>query len=177
MEPQKVRYCSACGTRVITQEVFGRLRPVCPACGQVHFQDPKVAASVLVIQEGKVLLVRRVNPPHQGEWALPAGFVDAGEDPREAAARECLEETGLAVRVTDLIDVVSGREHPHGADIVIVYQGEVLAGKLVAGDDACEVGYYAPENLPPLAFDATRRAIQTWLEQQSLDNAVWNRNP
>jgi len=167
MEQKPIRYCSTCGAQVVERLAFGRLRAVCPSCGQVHFRDPKVAASVLVIRGGEVLLVRRVNPPHEGGWTLPAGFVDAGEDPREAAARECLEETGLRVKVTELIDVVSGREHRHGADIVIVYRGEAMGGQLAAGDDADQVGYFAPDELPPLAFEATRRVVQAWANQSN----------
>ncbi len=50
--------------------------------------------------------------------------------------RECLEETGLEVRVTALLDVIARQEHPRGAHILIVYRAEILAGELKAGDDA-----------------------------------------
>ena len=63
----------------------------------IHFFDPKVAAAVLVERDGHVLLVRRVGEPFRGLWTLPAGFINSGDDPAEAAARERLEETGLSV--------------------------------------------------------------------------------
>jgi ADP-ribose pyrophosphatase YjhB (NUDIX family) len=88
-------------------------------------------------------------------WTLPAGFIDAGEDPAEAAARECLEETGLHVRITGVLDVVAGREYPRGADFIIVYAADVLDGKLAAMDDADQVGWFTKDDLPPLAFHAT----------------------
>jgi len=138
---------------------FGAMREVCPQCGWIHFVDPKVAAAVLVIQNEQVLLVRRVNEPYRGLWTLPAGFVNGGEDPAEAAARECLEETGLSVRVTRVYDIVSGREHPRGADFVIVYQAEVVSGEMQAADDADAVEWFAKNNLPPLAFRATRKVL------------------
>ena len=143
---------------------YGRLRPTCPACGYVHFEDPKVAAAVVVEREGKILLVRRSFDPEEGRWSLPAGFVDGGEDPQQAAARECLEETGLRVRVRGLFDVVYGREHPRGASIVIVYRAEVLAGELAPGDDAAEAGFFAASALPPLAFRATEQVVRRWAE-------------
>jgi 8-oxo-dGTP diphosphatase len=139
--------------------LFGAERPECPACGWIYFEDPKVAAAVLVEQDGRVLLTRRVNEPHQGEWSLPAGFVNAHEDPERAAERECLEETGLIVRVTGLIQLIAGQEHERGADMLLLYRAEVTGGKLQAGDDADEVGFFERDSLPPLAFRATRIAL------------------
>ncbi len=155
----KVRFCPLCGTPTQDQFLFNRMRARCPACHWTHFEDPKVAAAVLVEQDGSVLLTRRVNPPHAGEWSLPAGFVDAHEDPADAAARECLEETGLVVRITGLLKIIAGREHDHGADFVVLYRAEVIGGVLQAGDDADEAAFFPREALPPLAFSATRAAL------------------
>jgi len=155
----EVKYCPRCGTRLISEQRAGRMRPVCPSCNWIFFPDPKVAAAVLVEQAGKVLLVRRVNQPYQGSWTLPAGFVDAGEDPARAAVRECLEETGLQVQVTELFDVIPGQEHPAGAHIVIVYRAVVLGGELSAGDDADGADFFDRTNLPPLGFQATKRVL------------------
>ncbi len=152
---QDVNYCPRCGTAVTLAERFGRQRAVCPQCGWIHFADPKVAAAILLERDSRVLLVRRVNEPFRGMWTLPAGFVDADEDPARAAERECLEETGLIVRATGVIDVIAGREHPRGADFVIVYRGEVVSGEVQAADDADEAGWFDRSELPNLAFRAT----------------------
>lgn len=149
------RYCPRCATALIRELRFGKERPVCPACGWIHFADPKVAAAVLVEQDGAVLLVRRANEPRRGLWTLPAGFVDAGEDPALAAARECLEETGLIVEITGVVEIVAGREHERGADFIIVYGGKVAGGLLRAGDDADAVEWFPRSSLPALAFRAT----------------------
>lgn len=139
---------------------MGETRPTCPACGWVYYEDPKVAAAVLVEdEEGRVLLTRRVMAPHQGEWTLPAGFVNAYEDPARAAERECLEETGLQVQVTGILDIISGREHERGADFVIIYHARVLGGNLAAGDDADRAAFFSRDSLPPLAFRATTAAL------------------
>lgn len=140
-------------------ERFGRLRPVCPACGWVYFADPKVAAAALIVQDGRVLLVRRANDPQRGLWTLPAGFVDAGEDPAEAVLRECREETGLEARVTGLLDLLHGQEHPRGAHILIVYQAEIVGGAMRPGDDVDEVGFFPLQALPPLAFKTTLKIL------------------
>jgi 8-oxo-dGTP diphosphatase len=141
-------------------ERFGRLRCVCPACDWVYFADPKVAAAALIEQDGKVLLVRRANDPQRGLWTLPAGFIDAGEDPARAVERECLEETGLQTRVTGLLDVLFGLEHPRGAHILIVYRVEVISGDLKPGDDVDQVAYFLRQELPPLAFSTTRKILK-----------------
>lgn len=149
-------FCPRCGTAVVRQHIYGQMREVCPKCEWIHFIDPKVAAGVLVMQDERVLLVRRSGEPFRGLWTLPAGFVNAGEDPAEAAARECLEETGLSVRVTRVFDIVAGKEHPRGADFVIVYEAEVISGALQADDDADAAEWFDKNNLPPLAFRATQ---------------------
>ena len=85
--------------------------------------------------------------------------MDAHETPELAAERECLEETGLHVKVTGLVDVLGGREHPSGADVFMLYRAAILGGDLNAGDDADRVGFFARNELPPLAFKTTRKAL------------------
>ncbi len=161
MDNNEVRYCPRCGSGLMRREEFGRERPVCPNCGWIYFADPKVAAAILLEDKGRVLLVRRSNEPFRGAWSLPAGFVDAREDPARAAERECLEETGLTVRATGVLDIVAGREHPRGADFVIVYRGEIVSGIPSAGDDADLVDWFDRSQLPPLAFRATEVILRS----------------
>jgi ADP-ribose pyrophosphatase YjhB (NUDIX family) len=154
-----IRFCPYCGVPVERRFLFGEERATCPQCGWIHFEDPKVAAGVLVELEDRILLVRRNNDPERGRWSIPAGFVNAYEDPARAAERECLEETGLVVRALKLAALVSGREHPRGADILLVYTAEITGGRLSAADDADQAEFFAREALPPLAFRATRIAL------------------
>ena len=154
-----VKFCPRCGAEVVYEDKFGMLRPVCPQCEWIHFVNPKVAAAVLIEKDGRVLLVRRANEPYRGLWTLPAGFVNGNEDPAEAAARECLEETGLSVHVTRVLDVIAGREHKRGADFIIVYLAEVVSGELMADDDADAAEWFVRSELPPLAFQATQKIL------------------
>lgn len=159
----EARYCIQCGSPLESKHRAGRTRPTCPNCGWIFFEDPKVAAGVLVIENEEVLLVRRAFDPERGKWALPAGFVDARENPRLAAVRECQEETGLAVEVGELAQVFYGREHDIGADITFVYHARVRGGELGARDDADAARFFARDRLPPLAFTSTQRTLADWV--------------
>ena len=159
--PPDLNYCPHCGHALDDKEAFGRVRRFCPVCDRIVFRDHKVAAGVLVEQGGKVLLVSRYMGPRQGAWSLPAGFVEFGEEPAEAAVRECREETGLEVEITGLHAVV-GPEPSGAATVVIVYRAQVVGGELRAGDDVDRVDFFAFGELPSLAFRATRVALDQW---------------
>lgn len=143
-----------------TRLVGDRPRRVCPGCGFIHFTDPKVGVGVFVVHQGKILLVRRTMHPEIGKWSIPAGFIDHGEDPRETAVREALEETNLQVAIEELIDVYHNPPGQGGASIFIMYKARLLGGTLHAGDDADAAAFFAPDNLPEIAFDSTRAAIE-----------------
>jgi len=163
----EINYCPRCGSAVTHEARFGKVRPVCPGCGWICFADPKVAAAVLIEKNNRVLLIRRANDPFRGLWTLPAGFVDAGEDPARAAERECLEETGLSVHGTGVLDVIAGLEHPRGAHMTIFYRAEILTGQLTARDDADQAAFFPLDDLPPLAFEATKRILERLRDERT----------
>lgn len=152
-----VKYCPRCGNEVAEELKFGKLRPVCPVCGYVHFVNPKVAAVIFIENDGKVLLVERGVDPHRGKWDFPAGYIDYGENPVEAAKRETLEETGLIVEITGLIDISFDE-----TVIAIFYRARIVGGTLLAGDDVQKVDWFSPHNLPELAFKSTQSVINSW---------------
>jgi ADP-ribose pyrophosphatase YjhB (NUDIX family) len=127
----------------------------------VIFRDHKVSAGVLVERDGKMLLVRRRVGPRQGAWSFPAGFVEFGEEPADAAVRECYEETGLEVEITGLF-AITGPDPDGMASIVISYLARVVGGELKPGDDVDRAGFFGIDELPPLAFRATRIVLDKW---------------
>lgn len=142
-----------------TRLVGDKLRRACPNCGFIHFTDPKVGVGVFVVHEGKILLVRRTMHPEIGKWSIPAGFLDQGENPAETAVREALEETNLEVAIEELIGVYHNPPGQVGASIFIMYKARLLGGTLQAGDDADAAAFFAPDDLPEIAFNSTRAAI------------------
>lgn len=160
-------YCPVCGapTRMIAR--YGKLRPVCTSCDTTVFFEPKVAVVILITDGERVLLVQRANDPAKGMWALPAGFMEPDEDPRDAACRETLEETGLAVEIAQLIDVLH-RPDPNGlADLVIAYRAQVVGGALLAGDDAAAAGWFRRDEIPQIGFHTTEILLEWWQTEGS----------
>src|SRR5829696_5406720 len=152
MNERVANFCMVCGTPLERVMRFGRLRPVCPNCGHTVFFEPKVAVVSFVVQQGQLLLVKRLNEPGRGKWALPAGFVEAGEDPRMAAERETVEETGIVIEAERLFDVLHRPDTDGAADIVIAYEGRVLGGQLEADDDAEDAAWFPRDALPEIAL-------------------------
>jgi len=137
----------------------GYQRPVCPACGWTYYEDPKVAVAVLIGRDGRILLNRRAIQPGLGKWSFPSGYVNRGEVLEAAAAREVQEETGLEVQIRALFGVYSERGN---AVILVVYTADATAGEPAAGPEVSEVGWFAPDDLPVLAFPHDDDIIARW---------------
>lgn len=160
------KYCPRCRREMVDKHVFGRIRRVCPneSCRFVQFIDPKVSAAVLAEKEGRVLLVQRSMSPARGSWCLPGGFMEMDETPQETAARECKEESGFEVEITGLVDVFSYEDY-RGSGVLIMYKGKITGGHAQKGDDAQDVGLFAPDELPQdIVFDTNIEALTRWRE-------------
>ena len=166
MLPVDFEYCPRCAADLVQREIGGRLRPACPACGFVHFQDPKVAVLALIPWQDDILLIRRRFGRARGRWALPGGFLDPGEMPTDTLRREVHEEVGLTVSPKALLDMLPMEEPGLGTiGIVLAYLAAPVSppGQLVSGDDAEAARWFSPDALPDaLAFSGTRRLVDLW---------------
>jgi len=160
------RFCCQCGAPLAEAPVEGKLRPVCPACGRVHYLNPAPVAACIIELDDGVVLVRRKYEPGRGGWAFPAGYVDADETVQDAARREAREETGLEVELGPVVEVCSFFDGDRSG-VVIFFRARARGGELRPGDDAEAVRLVRPGELSPemLVFESHRRAWQSWLRQ------------
>lgn len=133
---------------------------------------PIAAVGIVCLRGDDVLLVRRGAPPLEGGWSLPGGRIEWGERAQEAALRELKEETGCEADLIGLIDVVDAllarrtESHaptnaPWGHYVLIEYAARWRAGQPVAGDDAREAQFFAPDAVAGLGmWTETLRVIE-----------------
>ncbi len=103
--------------------------------------------------KGRLLLIRRGNPPFKGRYALPGGFVDVGETVEDACRRELMEETGVKAGRLELIGVYSDpKRDPRGPTCSVAFLARVARSTPKAGDDAAAAEWVEGSKLD-LAFD------------------------
>ena len=137
-----------------------RPRAVCGRCGHVAYRNPVPAAGIVMVEAGRVLMVRRKFEPRAGQWTLPAGFVEYDEHVEACAVRETLEETGLQVELTRLFGAYMAMDDPRVQVVLLLYLARQVGGVLKAGDDASEVDFFSLDALPePIAFKAHKQAL------------------
>ena len=121
------------------------------------FKHPLLTVdAVITTCDGKIIFIRRKNPPYKGSWALPGGFVEYGETVEDAVIREVKEETGIKIKIRELLGVYSdpGRD-PRGHMITVCFLANKTEGELKADTDAAEVSCFAVDEAlnMNLAFD------------------------
>ncbi len=116
--------------------------------------NPRLTVDGIVLLNHRLVLIRRKNPPFEGQHALPGGFVEYGETVEKAVVREVQEETGLLTKVKQLVGVYSDPDRdPRGHTVTVVFELDIVGGELRGGDDAASAEAFDPDNLPELAFD------------------------
>lgn len=157
-------FCPQCGTRLLeSPSAFAPQK--CASCGRVQYHNSKPCAGALIVKENCVLLVLRAVEPFKDCWDIPGGFLEPGEHPINGMLREVKEETGLDVRVIDLLGVYIDRYYSDGEESFTLnhyYIVEPIAGKLRAADDVNVCRWFAFAQLPSenqIAFEHTKKVL------------------
>jgi ADP-ribose pyrophosphatase YjhB (NUDIX family) len=125
---------------------------------------PLVGVGAIIIEDERVLLVKRAHPPLQAQWSIPGGVLEVGELVREAAVREALEETGLVVEPGELLGVYdrilrNPEKRVQYHYVLIDFLCRRTGGDLLAASDAAEVRWFMREELPALKLAADTQDV------------------
>jgi ADP-ribose pyrophosphatase YjhB (NUDIX family) len=162
-----MNYCSKCGTPVEQRIPAGDslLRFVCPACGTIHYTNPKVVVGCIPEWGEKILLCRRAIEPRHGLWTLPAGFLEDHETTIEGAARETLEEAGARVEVAGLYTLFN---LPHVNQVYVMFRARLLDLDFAPGPESLEVGLYDEAQIPwgDMAFEVIAQTLRLYWQDR-----------
>ena len=161
------KFCPVCGSalepRVLKITEPKRLVCTNAACGFVFYLDPKIAVGTIIrVESGKIVLVKRAIEPGYGKWVFPGGYVDRGETLPTAAVREAREECGLEVRLDGLVNIYS---YAGRAPVIVVYAATAVGGTLCIDDECLETAEFDKSSLPwdNLAFRSTHEGLRDYL--------------
>ena len=151
------------------------------ASSREYPERPVVGIGGVVIDQGRTMLIRRGNEPLLGQWSIPGGTLELGESLQEGVVRELLEETGIEVRVLDLIEVfdrvfpedgatgAEGKRKPRFHFVIADYLCERLGGEPRAGSDVTDVAFAREEEFA--RFHLTETATRVLRKAFAMDRA------
>ncbi len=139
-----------------------RERMICPDCGHIAYENPKVVVGAVVMEGNRVLLCRRAIDPRRGFWTLPAGYLELGETVEEGAAREAHEEANARIELDGLLAVYSVARI---GQVQLIYRAR-FAGPpaFSAGPESLDVQLFGWQEIPwdEIAFPTVHWALHAW---------------
>lgn len=138
-----------------------RERLVCPDCGFIHYENPKIVVGSVCSWEGKVLLCRRAIEPRRGFWTIPAGYLELNETTLAGAKREAAEEACAEIEIDGLIGVYT---IPRISQVQLIYRAKIRDGVFAVGEETLELDLFDWGIIPwtDLAFPSVRWALDHW---------------
>lgn len=136
-----------------------RVRLVCPDCGYIEYDNPKIVVGAVCWWESAILLCKRAIAPARGLWTYPAGFMELGESTAEGAAREVWEEAQARVVIESLLGIY---EIPHINQVNVIYRAPMSGPECAAGVESEAVGLFEWDDIPwdHLAFPSVRWSLE-----------------
>jgi ADP-ribose pyrophosphatase YjhB (NUDIX family) len=158
-----MKFCSNCAAPVVKRVPPGDSLPrwVCDACGEIHYQNPKLVVGALPEWEGRLLLCRRAIEPRYGYWTLPAGFMENDETAAQAALRETLEEAGARIELLAPFSMISV---PYVNQVHLFYRARLLDLEFNPGEESLEVALVEEAQVPwkDIAFRTVGLTLKHW---------------
>ncbi len=136
-------------------------RLVCPDCGYISYENPKVVVGSVALWDGEVLMCRRAIPPRKGYWTLPAGFLELNETTAEGAIREAWEEARATLEIRALLAVYN---IPRISQVQLFYLADLADADVAPGPESEAVALYGWDDIPwdEIAFPSVRWALNHW---------------
>lgn len=166
-EPRRIKHCRVCGNatayRVPADD--NRERAVCPACGEIHYENPLNVVGTVPFWDDQVLLCRRNIEPRRGLWTLPAGFMELGETTAEGAARETDEEAGARIELGSLFTVLNV---VRAGQVHLFYLARLLDTRFAPGPETIEAQLFREHEIPwdEIAFRTVRETLLRYFEDR-----------
>jgi ADP-ribose pyrophosphatase YjhB (NUDIX family) len=158
-----MKFCSNCAAPVVKRVPPGDSLPrwVCDACGEIHYQNPKLVVGAIPEWEGRLLLCRRAIEPRYGYWTLPAGFMENDETAGQAALRETLEEAGARIELVAAYTLISV---PYVNQVHLFYRARLLDLEFKPGEESLEVALVDEDKVPwkDIAFRTVGLTLRHW---------------
>jgi ADP-ribose pyrophosphatase YjhB (NUDIX family) len=162
------RFCSFCGTPTAITVPPGDSRPrrTCPACHEVHYENPLLVVGCVPEYQGRILICRRAIEPRRGHWTVPAGFMELNETLEDGAARECLEEALAQVDIGSPLALIN---IPDSGQVHVFFRARMSSPACGAGEESLEAKLVDPADIPwdDLAFPSIRYALRQYMADRT----------
>lgn len=164
---KQMNYCSQCGGRVEERIPAGDDRPrhVCPSCGRIFYNNPKMVVGSVAEWDNRVLLCRRAIEPRRGFWTLPAGYLESGETAAAGARREALEEACAEVEIIEPYTLIN---LTFVDQVYLMFRARLANGRYDVGRESLEVRLFDESDLPwdEIAFTAVRETLRYFFDDR-----------
>jgi len=153
-----------------------RERQVCPDCGFINYENPKIVVGSVVLWENRILLCRRAIEPRRGFWTLPAGYMELHESTVQTAEREAWEEALAKITIDGLLAVYS---IPRISQVQLIYRARLTSPNFAAGPESLEVALFAWDEIPwdELAFPSVKWALDQYRAADATQDLSARANP
>jgi len=153
-----------------------RLRLVCPDCGFINYENPKIIVGAVVSWEDRILLCRRAIEPRHGYWTIPAGYMELHETAAEGAAREAEEEACARIDIDALLGVYN---IPRISQVQLIYRARLARPEFAPGLESLEVALFDWDDIPwdEIAFPSVHWALGHYREVEGLQHFAPRTNP